>query len=129
MWPRCNLGQTSTTWVSWIKKRVLKGYIPLSTALGGVARPPCPPWGSVGFGGFWDFRIHFRGCFCAVLGFLGSEPLLELGSRVVSPVSPFSLHGALHASRPSHASFFWLSGCPLGRLIFGRVLRVLHGFL
>ena len=67
-------------------------HIPLSTALGAVARPPCPPWGSVGSGGFWGCRIHFRGCFCAVLGFLGSEPLLELGSRVLRvpgvPLSP-----------------------------------------
>ena len=46
----------------------------------------CWPWG------FWGCGIHFRGCFCAVLGFLASEPLWELGSRLLRvpgvPLSP-----------------------------------------
>ena len=89
--------------------------IPVSTALGAVARPPFPPWGSVGSGGFWGCRIHFRGSFCVVLGFLGSEPLLELGSRVLFvpgvPLSPLMVPCTRRARR---ARYFFALGLSPG---------------
>ena len=109
----------------------VKTNISLAMALGAVARSPCPPWGSVGSGGFWGCRIHFRGCFCAVLGFLGSEPLLELGSRVLRvPGVPLSPPWCLARVAPvAHVFVFWLSGCLWARLLVGCVLRVLQGIL
>ena len=88
-------------------------------ALGAVACPPCPPWGSVGSGGFWGCRIHFSGCFRAVLGFLGSEPLWELGSRVLRfpgvPLSPpWCLARVAPVARVARVFFFLALGSSLG---------------